>query len=179
MSISQTPCVSSVVDSVSIFTLLPQFVQVLGSVTIQATTATPSKRYANVLTLNTAGSNLLLFSCPSTSALISWAAALRLASWEKSRLEEIYTAHIIRIFIGSKQPFHSFVFVPGIYIYVSVFLEQLEIRRPPSFVVKWRVGQGSVSQVKRIGSVFGYRCKKAQKAMINLYLLTHPLRMLQ
>ena len=28
---------------------------------------------------------------------MSWAAALRLASWEKSRLDEIYTAHLIRI----------------------------------------------------------------------------------
>lgn len=74
-----------------------QFVQVLGSVTVPATPETPAKRYANVLTLNTAGSNLLLFSCPTTAALISWAAALRLSAWEKSRLEEIYTAHLLRI----------------------------------------------------------------------------------
>ncbi|KXN80890.1 hypothetical protein AN958_06934 [Leucoagaricus sp. SymC.cos] len=73
------------------------FVQVLGSVTVPATATQPSKRYTNVLTLNTAGSNLLLFSCPSTNALISWASALRLSAWEKSRLEEIYTAHLIRI----------------------------------------------------------------------------------
>ena len=69
----------------------------LGSITVPGTANTPPKRYNNVLTLNTAGSNLLLFSCPQTSALMSWAAALRLASWEKSRLEEIYTAHLIRI----------------------------------------------------------------------------------
>ncbi|KAF8896461.1 hypothetical protein BD779DRAFT_1496046 [Infundibulicybe gibba] len=73
------------------------FIQVLGSVTVPATQTTPSQRYTNVLTLNTAGSNLLLFSCPSTASLISWAAALRLSAWEKSRLEEIYTAHVIRI----------------------------------------------------------------------------------
>ncbi|KAF5382113.1 hypothetical protein D9615_004450 [Tricholomella constricta] len=73
------------------------FVQVLGSVTTPATSTSPSKKYANVITLNTAGSNLLLFSCPSTAALMSWAAALRLSAWEKSRLEEIYTAHLIRI----------------------------------------------------------------------------------
>ncbi|KAF9037886.1 hypothetical protein BDZ89DRAFT_433866 [Hymenopellis radicata] len=42
------------------------FVSVLGSMTVPATTTTPAQRYANVLTLNTAGSNLLLFSCPST-----------------------------------------------------------------------------------------------------------------
>lgn len=69
----------------------------LGSVTVPATATQPSRRYTNVLTLNTAGSNLLLFSCPSTNALISWASALRLSAWEKSRLEEIYTAHLIRI----------------------------------------------------------------------------------
>lgn len=51
----------------------------------------------NVLTLNNAGSNLYLFSCPTTQSLLAWTAALRLAAWEKSRLEEIYTAHLIRI----------------------------------------------------------------------------------
>ena len=61
-----------------------------------------------MLTLNTAGSNLYLFSCPSAEALVQWTAAIRLAAWEKSRLEEIYTAHLIRItlndgeFIASK-----------------------------------------------------------------------------
>ncbi|KAJ7773402.1 hypothetical protein B0H16DRAFT_1672944 [Mycena metata] len=73
------------------------FVHVLGSVTVPETPTSPSKRYPDVLTLNTAGSNLLLFSCPSTPALMSWAAALRLSAWEKSRLEEIYTAHLLRI----------------------------------------------------------------------------------
>ena len=28
---------------------------------------------------------------------MQWTAAMRLAAWEKSRLEEIYTAHLIRI----------------------------------------------------------------------------------
>ncbi|KAG8756973.1 hypothetical protein FRC11_004884, partial [Ceratobasidium sp. 423] len=73
------------------------FVQVLGSVTFPPTAASPAKRFTNVLTLNTAGSNLLLFVCESPAALVSWAAALRLAAWEKSRLEEIYTAHLLRI----------------------------------------------------------------------------------
>ncbi|KAH9481606.1 CCR4-NOT transcriptional complex subunit [Psilocybe cubensis] len=77
------------------------FIQVVGSVTVPATPTTPAKRYSNVLTLNTAGSNLLLFSCPSTAALLSWAAALRLSAWEKSRLEEIYTAHLIRITLSA------------------------------------------------------------------------------
>jgi CCR4-NOT transcriptional complex subunit CAF120 len=77
-------------------------VQVLGSVTVPATASAPAKKYSNVLTLNTAGSNLLLFSCPTLAALLSWAAALRLSAWEKSRLEEIYTAHLIRITLGGK-----------------------------------------------------------------------------
>ncbi|KAG1750844.1 hypothetical protein EDB19DRAFT_1893361 [Suillus lakei] len=62
------------------------FVHVLGSVTGPAENPDqPRKTYTNVLTLNTAGSNLLLFS------------SLRLSAWEKSRLEEMYTAHLIRI----------------------------------------------------------------------------------
>jgi CCR4-NOT transcriptional complex subunit CAF120 len=51
----------------------------------------------NVITLNTAGANLLLFACPDTYSLISWASALRLSGYEKARLEEIYTAHILRL----------------------------------------------------------------------------------
>ncbi|EPQ52802.1 hypothetical protein GLOTRDRAFT_140423 [Gloeophyllum trabeum ATCC 11539] len=73
------------------------FVQVLGAVTVPASATQPAQKYTNVITLNTAGSNLILFSCPSTPALISWASAIRLSAWEKSRLEEIYTAHLIRI----------------------------------------------------------------------------------
>ncbi|KAJ7928929.1 hypothetical protein B0H13DRAFT_969709 [Mycena leptocephala] len=78
------------------------FVHVLGSVTVPETATSPAKRYPDVLTLNTAGSNLLLFSCPSTQALLSWAAALRLSAWEKSRLEEIYTAHLLRITLSGR-----------------------------------------------------------------------------
>ncbi|KAJ6508021.1 hypothetical protein C8R47DRAFT_1174345 [Mycena vitilis] len=78
------------------------FVHVLGSVTVPETPTSPAKRYPDVLTLNTAGSNLLLFSCPSTQALLSWAAALRLSAWEKSRLEEIYTAHLLRITLNGR-----------------------------------------------------------------------------
>ena len=57
----------------------------------------PPQQYQNVFALNTAGMNLLYFSCPKTEALISWVSSLRLAAWEKSRLEEMYTAHLIRI----------------------------------------------------------------------------------
>ena len=116
----------------SILTLLPQFVQVLGSVTTPATSTLPSRRYANVLTLNTAGSNLLLFSCPSTPALISWAAALRLASWEKSRLEEIYTAHLIRITLNGKfnHPL-SFCFVSWTHSYLSWYSSRHANHPPP------------------------------------------------
>ena len=73
-----------------------------------------------MLTLNTAGSNLYLFSCPSAEALVQWTAAIRLAAWEKSRLEEIYTAHLIRItlndgeFIASEPPKdYEFIFLIG------------------------------------------------------------------
>ncbi|KAI0635974.1 hypothetical protein C8Q77DRAFT_1155712 [Trametes polyzona] len=73
------------------------FVHVLGSISLPPSPGAPQRRYTNVLTLNTAGSNLYLFSCPSAEALMQWTAALRLSAWEKSRLEEIYTAHLIRI----------------------------------------------------------------------------------
>ncbi|KAG6856890.1 hypothetical protein H0H87_012471 [Tephrocybe sp. NHM501043] len=78
------------------------FVQVHGAVTTPETPTVPSKKYFNILALNTAGANILLFSCPDPRSLKSWAAALRLAAWEKSRLEEIYTAHLLRIML--KQP---------------------------------------------------------------------------
>lgn len=54
-------------------------------------------KHLNVITLTTAGMNLILFSCPSPQALIAWTAALRLAAYEKSRLEEMYTAHLLRM----------------------------------------------------------------------------------
>ncbi|KAG6910858.1 hypothetical protein DXG01_007174 [Tephrocybe rancida] len=75
------------------------FVQVHGSVTTPDTPTSPSKKYLNILALNTAGSNILLFSCPDARSLKSWAAAMRLSAWEKSRLEEIYTAHLFRIML--------------------------------------------------------------------------------
>ncbi|KAF8532202.1 hypothetical protein JB92DRAFT_3104305 [Gautieria morchelliformis] len=73
------------------------FVQVLGALTSPATATAPAKRYTNVITINTAGSNLIFFACPSSAALVSWATSLRLASWEKARLEEIYTGHLLRM----------------------------------------------------------------------------------
>ena len=77
--------------------LHPQFVHVLGAITQPATPMSPPRKYTNIIALNTVGMNLLLFSCPSTKDLVSWAAAIRLSCWEKSRIEEIYTAHLIRI----------------------------------------------------------------------------------
>ncbi|KAK7050878.1 hypothetical protein VNI00_004990 [Paramarasmius palmivorus] len=78
------------------------FIQVLGAISIPVPGSPDPQRQENVLTLNTAGSNLLFFACPNTNALISWASALRLAAWEKSRLEEIYTAHLIRITLSAR-----------------------------------------------------------------------------
>jgi CCR4-NOT transcriptional complex subunit CAF120 len=77
-------------------------VQVLGAVLFPASGAKPAQKYNNVVTLNTAGSNIIWFACPNAAALISWATALRLAAWEKSRLEEIYTAHLIRIALNNE-----------------------------------------------------------------------------
>lgn len=57
----------------------------------------PPTKHSNVITLTTAGMNLILFSCPSPQALLSWTAAFRLASYEKSRLEELYTAALMRM----------------------------------------------------------------------------------
>jgi CCR4-NOT transcriptional complex subunit CAF120 len=55
------------------------------------------ERRDNIVALNTAGENLIVFSCPTPQSLVSWATALRLASWEKSRIEEIYTGHLLRL----------------------------------------------------------------------------------
>ncbi|KAK8850445.1 hypothetical protein IAR55_004363 [Kwoniella newhampshirensis] len=55
-----------------------------------------------VYSLNTAGSNRLLFSCPSERDLARWTTALRLAAWERARLEEIYTGHLIQA--GGREP---------------------------------------------------------------------------
>ncbi|WWC65133.1 uncharacterized protein I303_107747 [Kwoniella dejecticola CBS 10117] len=55
-----------------------------------------------VFSLNTAGSNRLLFSCPSEKDQAKWAIGLRLAAWERSRLEEIYTGHLIQG--GGREP---------------------------------------------------------------------------
>jgi CCR4-NOT transcriptional complex subunit CAF120 len=55
-----------------------------------------------VFSLNTAGSNRLLFSCPSERDLARWTSGLRLAAWERARLEEIYTGHLIKS--GGRDP---------------------------------------------------------------------------
>ncbi len=57
-----------------------------------------------VFSLNTAGSNRILFSCPTESNLAFWVTALRLASWEKSRIEEIYTGHVLRTYVKEGRP---------------------------------------------------------------------------
>ncbi|KAH8117826.1 hypothetical protein DFH11DRAFT_1850703 [Phellopilus nigrolimitatus] len=76
-------------------------IHVLGAVTMPGPDGTPVK-YSNVVTLTTAGLNLMLFSCPTPQALVSWTAALRLAAYEKSRLEELYTAHLLRMSLSEQ-----------------------------------------------------------------------------
>ncbi|RXK40642.1 hypothetical protein M231_02099 [Tremella mesenterica] len=66
-----------------------------------------SHPHPNVFSLNTAGSNRLLFSCPSEKDQAKWAIGLRLAAWERSRLEEIYTGHLIKS--GGREPPHELV----------------------------------------------------------------------
>ncbi|THH30013.1 hypothetical protein EUX98_g4163 [Antrodiella citrinella] len=83
------------------------FVHLMGTHTTPETPEGPSKTFANVFSVNTAGANLLLFSCPSTQALESWIAALRLAAWDKSRLEEMYTAHLIKITLNDGRDIRS------------------------------------------------------------------------
>ena len=73
-----------------------QLLRVLGSLTRPATQTSPCHNFTNVFVLNTAGTNSLYFSCPSSQDLLSWATAFRLSYWEKSRLEEIYSGHLIR-----------------------------------------------------------------------------------
>lgn len=124
--------------------------QVLGSVTIPATATSPAKKYTNVLTLNTAGCNLLLFACPSTQALLSWTAALRLAAWEKSRLEEIYTAHLFRITLQDGTSA-----TVGVTDLLTVAF-QAGMRPPPSFMAASRVGYRSALQVSRTGGDCGW-----------------------
>lgn len=65
--------------------------------TVQRSPTTPDRVLKDIFTINTAGHNLISFACPDEDALISWVAALRLAVWEKARLEEIYTGHMLRI----------------------------------------------------------------------------------
>lgn len=55
-----------------------------------------------VFSLNTAGSNRLLFSCQTERDLARWATGMRLAAWERARLEEIYTGHLIKS--GGREP---------------------------------------------------------------------------
>lgn len=61
-----------------------------------------SHPHLHVFSLNTAGSNRLLFSCPSGRDISRWATSLRLAAWERARLEEIYTGHLIKA--GGREP---------------------------------------------------------------------------
>ena len=78
----------------------PQFVHVLDSITQPGTPTFSPRKYTNVIALNTAGMNLLFFSCPSPQDAISWSTAFRLSCWEKTRLEEIYTAHLFHSNLG-------------------------------------------------------------------------------
>jgi CCR4-NOT transcriptional complex subunit CAF120 len=54
-----------------------------------------------IITLSTPGATIrYIFSCHSVRDFYSWVAAFRLSRWEKSRLEEMYTAQVIRTTIN-------------------------------------------------------------------------------
>ncbi|CAO1619269.1 unnamed protein product [Jaminaea pallidilutea] len=61
-------------------------------------------RYENVFALNSAGNNRILFCVEGAVGrrlVQAWINAIRLASWEKVRLEEIYTGALIRARLGT------------------------------------------------------------------------------
>ncbi|PWN29433.1 hypothetical protein BDZ90DRAFT_277711 [Jaminaea rosea] len=61
-------------------------------------------RYENVFALNSAGNNRILFCVEGAVGrrlVQAWVNGIRLASWEKVRLEEIYTGALIRARLGS------------------------------------------------------------------------------
>ncbi|KAL4072674.1 hypothetical protein V8B97DRAFT_1870105 [Scleroderma yunnanense] len=157
------------------FNVTDAFVQVLGAITMPSVGDQPPKKYTNVLTLNTAGSNLLLFSCPSTDALVSWATALRLTSWEKSRLEEIYTAHLIRITLPAGKDARSSLLRGRMEGWVRIRVSgQTDWKR------MWMVisaGSGSSSDLARSSSNDGGRPSTAdaprKKRMSNLFSRDH------
>ncbi|KAF8339564.1 uncharacterized protein EI90DRAFT_2253521 [Cantharellus anzutake] len=73
------------------------FMQVTGPVHIPPIGNSPARICNDAFTLNTAGLNLISFGCGDRVSLNSWIAALRLALWERARIEEIYTAHLLRM----------------------------------------------------------------------------------
>lgn len=57
-----------------------------------------------VFSVNAAGLNSTLFSCSTREDMESWVTAIRLAGWENSRLEEVYTGHLIRSVFPPSHP---------------------------------------------------------------------------
>lgn len=61
-------------------------------------------RYENVFAINTAGQNRILFGVEGAVGrrlVQAWINGIRLASWEKIRLEEIYTGSLVRARLGA------------------------------------------------------------------------------
>lgn len=133
-------------------------IHVLGAVTMPGPDGTPVK-YSNVITLTTAGLNLLLFSCPSPQALVAWTAALRLSAYEKSRLEELYTAHLLRMSL-SENGICKCLYVLMLYqsFVLTTALQGKTLARHSSTVV-WKVGSKSALTARPTGSVSGWLLK--------------------
>jgi CCR4-NOT transcriptional complex subunit CAF120 len=55
------------------------------------------KNHKNIITLKTPRATFWFSSCPDTLSFASFASGLWVSAYEKSRLEEVYTAHILRL----------------------------------------------------------------------------------
>jgi hypothetical protein len=75
-------------------TVMPQFINVTDAI-ITATNPQENPEHYNVLSIITAGSNRYLFEFQNTNVLKRWSAAFRIAMYERTALQECYTASLI------------------------------------------------------------------------------------
>ncbi|MCO5565566.1 hypothetical protein L7F22_019240 [Adiantum nelumboides] len=81
------------------------FVDFIGTITESPQDVPGSRgRYENVFAINTAGQNRILFGVEGSVGrrlVQAWVNGIRLATWEKVRLEEIYTGSLVRARLGA------------------------------------------------------------------------------
>ncbi|MBW0476945.1 hypothetical protein O181_016660 [Austropuccinia psidii MF-1] len=78
------------------------------SISLPNSDATPTLDLQNppsphIFFLNNAGRNKFIFACTDHADLVSWVTAIRLASWERSRLFEIYTGVLLALRLPTPQ----------------------------------------------------------------------------